>query len=425
MSLNLNIEGIKKFLNWEEESKKILPKIKDIYQNITQNEELKNKYLGWIDSCNYDIKDIERLKKLKTQSNLDVLVVIGIGGSYLGAKAGIEFLHNPFSHSKPEIIFAGHQVSGNYLNHLIHYLKDKKWAINVISKSGTTLEPALTFRILQKEIQKRYGEQQARKFIFVTTDSKKGILLKLAIAKNYERFVIPDSVGGRFSVFTNVGFLPFVFANLDVEMILKGACQAHQDFYTDDFYKNESFQYAVVRYLLYTKLDKKIELLVTYEPNLIFFSEWWKQLFAESEGKNNKGIFVSSVNNSTDLHSLGQFIQEGSKIIFETILNVNVVKGDCVVPKIENELDGLNYISGKSFSEINKIIKEASKEAHIAGGVPNLEISIECLDEYHLGYLMYFFKISCVIYCYLLDLNPFDQPGVETYKQRMFTLLKS
>jgi glucose-6-phosphate isomerase len=426
MNLKLNIQGIKTFLDWEKESSQTQSKVTKIHNILHKDYELQKKYLGWLDlplqkNIVSDIKKIQKLKKLN--EDLDVLVVIGIGGSYLGAKAGIEFIQAPFNKNKPQIIFAGHHVSGNYLTNLINYLKDKKWAINMISKSGTTLEPALTFRILKKEIENKYGKEKAQKLIFVTTDADKCILLDIAKKEGYETFFIPNSIGGRFSVLTIVGILPFIFANLDVEAILQGAKQAYKDTLTDNLDTNLAYQYAVARYLMYTKLNKKTELFVSYEPHLLAFAEWWKQLFAESEGKNEKGLFVGSVNNSTDLHSLGQFIQEGSRIMFETILNVTNMKDDCFVPMIDQELDKLNFLANKSFSEINQKILQATKQAHIEGGVPNIEITIPQLDEYNLGYLIYFFQKACAMSGYLIEINPFDQPGVEIYKKKMSSLL--
>ncbi|MGM1458996.1 MAG: glucose-6-phosphate isomerase [Columbia Basin potato purple top phytoplasma] len=427
MKFKLDIQGIKNFLDWNKESSLIKSQILKIHDKLNKDDDLKNKYLGWLTlpldrNTISNIKKIQNLRKLN--EDLEVLVVIGIGGSYLGAKAGIEFLQTPFNKTKTEIIFAGHQVSGNYLTNLIRYLKNKKWAINVISKSGTTLEPSLTFRILKQEIENKYGKEKAKKNIFVTTDDTKGFLLNIAQKEGYETFFLPNSIGGRFSVLTPVGFLPFIFADLDAKAILKGALQAYQDTLTNDFNNNLAYQYAVARYLMFTKLNKKIELFVSYEPHLKSFAEWWKQLFAETEGKEGKGLFVSSVNNSTDLHSLGQFIQEGPRIMFETILNISSVKDDCLIPIIDKDLDNLNYLSGRSFSDINQKILRATKEAHIEGGVPNIEIVIPRLDEYSLGYLIYFFQKACVMSCYLIEINPFDQPGVEFYKKKMFSLFK-
>ncbi|MEC4558851.1 MAG: glucose-6-phosphate isomerase ['Conium maculatum' witches'-broom phytoplasma] len=426
MSLNLNLDGIQNFLNWDEESKKLAPQVKKIHKKLHEDQELKDTVLGWLTlPLNDNVEEIQKIKKLKQEHpDLDVLVVIGIGGSYLGAKAGIELLQTPFQKTKPEVLFAGHQVSGNYLTNLNHYLKDKNWAMNVISKSGTTLEPALAFRVLKKEIEEKYGKEEAKRRVFATTDGKKGVLLNIANQEGYEKFVVPDNVGGRFSVLTAVGLLPFVFANLDVEAMLKGAHQAYLDFSSDDLNKNEAYQYAAARYLLHTKLDKKMELLVSYEPHLLGFSEWWKQLFAESEGKDEKGLFVGAINNSTDLHSLGQFIQEGSKLFFETVLNVGYFDQDLVIPQAENELDGLNYLAGQNYTDINRKIKTATKQAHIEGHVPNLELTVPQLDEYNFGYLVYFFEKACAMSGSLLGINPFNQPGVEVYKQRMFALLK-
>lgn len=426
MSLNLNLDGIQNFLNWDEESKKIAPQVKKNHQKLHEDQELKDTVLGWLTlPLNDNVEEIQKIKKLKQEHpDLDVLVVIGIGGSYLGAKAGIELLQIPFQKTKPEVLFAGHQVSGNYLTNLTHYLKDKNWAMNVISKSGTTLEPALAFRVLKKEIEAKYGKEKAKRRVFATTDGKKGVLLNIANREGYEKFVVPDNVGGRFSVLTAVGLLPFVFANLDVEAMLKGAHQAYLDFSSDDLNKNEAYQYAAARYLLHTKLDKKMELLVSYEPHLLGFSEWWKQLFAESEGKDEKGLFVGAINNSTDLHSLGQFVQEGSKLFFETVLNVGHFDQDLVIPQVENELDGLNYLAGQNYTDINQKIKTATKQAHIEGQVPNLELTVPQLDEYNFGYLVYFFEKACAMSGSLLGINPFNQPGVEVYKQRMFALLK-
>lgn len=425
--LKLNLEGIYNFLDWHNYAQTFAPQIKVIHQKLHQDQQLKEKYLGWLElPLHFDFQELEKIKQLKnSHPNLDVLVVIGIGGSYLGAKAGIEFLQTPFKKTKPEILFAGHQASGNYLTNLLHYLKDKNWAINVISKSGITLEPALAFRILKKEIEEKYGKQLAKNRIFVTTDSQKGVLLNLALKEGYQTFVIPDSVGGRFSVFTSVGILPFVFANLDVVSMMKGALQAYHDTFQEDLFQNQAYQYALARYLLHTQQNKKMELLVSYEPHLLSFSEWWKQLFAESEGKEEKGLFVGATNNSTDLHSLGQFIQEGTKMLFETVLNVTSIKDDCVVPHIPNELDNLNYVAGKTYSQINQKILQATKQAHIEGKVPNLEIVIPTLDAYHFGYLAYFFQKACAMSGSLLGINPFNQPGVEIYKQKMFALLKS
>ncbi|KAB8122129.1 glucose-6-phosphate isomerase ['Cynodon dactylon' phytoplasma] len=429
MKIQLKMDKINNFFDWEKEKKFFSSKIKDINNKIKLNldsetQKIYSKCLNL--PFDFDHKELKRIKKLKKElKELDILIVIGIGGSFLGAKAGIEFLKKDvFKKKKTEVIFAGFQVSGSYLNNLIKFLKNKNWAINVISKSGTTLEPALSFRLLRKEIEKKYGKEESKKRIFVTTsNSDKSLLFKIASLENYERFIIPDEIIGRFSVLTNVGFLPFVFADLKVEEMIKGAKKAFEDTISEDIEKNISYKYALIRYILYTKLNKKIELFVNYEPQLFYFLEWIKQLFLESEGKNGKGIFISSSNNSTDLHSLGQFIQEGSKFLFETIINFNYVYKDCIVSRDKKNLDKLNYLSGQKFSYINQKIFESTKIAHIEGNVPNLEIIFSKMDEYNFGYLVFFFQRACIISSFLLSVNPFDQPGVEVYKSKLKDIL--
>ncbi|MFR0367756.1 glucose-6-phosphate isomerase [Candidatus Phytoplasma palmae] len=428
MSFEMDFKGILNFFDFEKEKINFKPTIKKIHNLLHYKHKTEyTDFLGWVDLNLYnEQKEIQKIKELKKKNSyLDVLVVIGIGGSYLGAKAGIEFLKKPFIKNKPEIIFAGHQISGNYLSNLIEYLSDKEWAINVISKSGTTLEPAIAFRILKQKLEMKYvTKKEIKKRIFVTTDSKKGNLYQISLLEDYERFVIPDSIGGRYSVLTSVGLLPFVFANLDIDSLLKGAKAAYNDFNNNDVQKNLAYQYALARYCLYNKLNKKIELLVNYDDQLFFLSEWWKQLFAESEGKKEQGIFVGSLNYTSDLHSLGQFIQEGNKIMFETILNIKEIDKDCIIPNITNELDNLNFLSGKNLSLINQTIIKSVKQSHIEGHVPNIEIKIDKKNEYNLGYLFYFFQKSCAMSAFLFGVNPFNQPGVEVYKRKMFSLLK-
>ncbi|WP_153369020.1 glucose-6-phosphate isomerase [Candidatus Phytoplasma sacchari] len=427
MKVKLKIDGIKNFFNWKNEKNEILDKLKDINSKIDKNEEIKKKYLGSINlPINFDFEEINKIKKIKEKlKGLDILVVIGIGGSFLGTKAGIEFVKKPFfKKNKTEIIFAGHQVSGTYLKFLIKYLKDKNWAINVISKSGTTLEPILSFRFLKKEIEKKYGSKESKKRVFVTTSNNKNLLFNIASLENYEKFFIPDEIIGRFSVLTNVGFLPFIFAGLKVESMIEGAKKALEDTTSENLDKNMAYKYAAIRYILFNKLDKKIELFVNYEPQLFYFTEWLKQLFMESEGKDNKGIFISASHNSTDLHSLGQFIQNGSKILFETILNINSNKKDFFITKDEKNLDKLNYLSGKYFSYINNKILKSTKLAHIEGNVPNLEIIFKNLDEYNFGYLVFFFQRVSIISSFLFNVNPFNQPGVELYKSKLSSFLK-
>ncbi|MDV3167229.1 MAG: glucose-6-phosphate isomerase [Vigna little leaf phytoplasma] len=427
MNIKFNINGAKDFINWNIESERKVAQIEQLHNILHYDQKLKKNFLGWIDlPFYYDTEEINQMKQIKAiNNNLDILVVIGIGGSYIGIKSGIEFIKIPFVKNKIQIIFAGHQVSGKYLKNLIKYLKNKKWCINIISKSGTTLEPLLAFRILKKEIELKYGKEKAKNKIFVTTENKKNLLSQIAYKEGYKIFKIPSSIGGRFSILTVVGLFPFVLSGLNIDLMLKGAKKAFEDTFSANLQNNFAYQYALIRYLLYTKLNKKIEILVTYEPHLISFAEWWKQLFAESEGKENKGLFVTSVNNSTDLHSLGQFIQEGSKIMFETILNINDTKDDILIPYVQNELDNLNYLSGMSFSQINQKILKAVKQAHIEASVPNIEIIINNFNEYSFGYLVYFFEKACAMSGLLLGINSFNQPGVEIYKQKMLSLLKN
>ncbi|KXT29442.1 glucose-6-phosphate isomerase [Candidatus Phytoplasma oryzae] len=426
---NLKINQINNFLDWKKESQKIIPKLKKLHNKIHHNQALKKKYLGWMDlPFQFNFQEIQKIKKIKKKlKELDILVVIGIGGSFLGTKAGIEFLKKPFNIKKQtEIIFAGYQMSGTYLNNLIQYLKQKNWAINVISKSGNTLETSLSFRILKNEIEYKYGKEQSKQRIFITTSNdEKSSLFNIANYEKYEKFIIPYNIGGRFSILTSVGILPFIFAGLKIEDIFKGAQKAFQDTIHEDIEKNFAYKYAIIRYLLHIKLQKKIELFVDYEPQLFYFSEWLKQLFTESEGKNNKGLFVGSLHNTTDLHSLGQFIQEGSKIMFETVLNVHSIQDDCLIPQNEQNFDNMNYLAGKYFSEINQKIIKSTQIAHVEGNVPNLEINFSCLNEYNFGYLIFFFQKACAISALLLDVNPFNQPGVEIYKKKMFILFNA
>lgn len=390
-----------------------------------------NDFLGWIDlPSNYDKDEFKRIKEAaeKIKNSSDVLLVVGIGGSYLGARAAIEFLSNTFynnlskeSRKTPEIYFVGQNISGKYLKDLLDMIQGKDFSINVISKSGTTTEPALAFRVLKKEIEKKYGKEGAKERIFATTDAKRGALKKLADEEGYETFVIPDDVGGRFSVLTPVGLLPIAAAGIDIDELMRGACEASVD-YRADFSENDCYKYVAARTALHRK-GKDIELLVNYEPRLHYVSEWWKQLFGESEGKDGKGIFPASVDFSTDLHSMGQYIQDGKRIMFETIINIDTPEMDIVIEEEENDLDGLNYLAGKGFDFVNKKACDGTILAHVDGGVPNLEITIPEATPYHLGYLFYFFEKACGVSGYLMGINPFDQPGVEAYKKNMFALL--
>jgi len=405
----------------------------DVAHNMVHNKTgLGNDFLGWVElPNNYDKEEFDRIKKSaeKIKSDSDVLLVIGIGGSYLGARAAIEMCSHSFRNNlnkedrnAPEIYFVGNNISSTYMMDLLDVIKDKDVSINVISKSGTTTEPAIAFRIFKAFLEEKYGKEQASKRIYATTDSQKGALKKLADEEGYETFVIPDDVGGRFSVLTPVGLLPIAAAGLDIDAMMNGAKEACEEYRTNDLKDNQSYQYAVVRNILNRK-GKDIELLVNYEPQLHFVNEWWKQLYGESEGKNNKGIFPASVDFSTDLHSMGQYIQDGKRILFETVINVEKSRRNIEIQKEEVDLDGLNYLAGKNVDFVNQKALQGTLIAHTDGQVPNLLINIEALDEYNFGYLVYFFEKACAISGYLLGVNPFDQPGVEAYKKNMFALL--
>jgi glucose-6-phosphate isomerase len=421
--INLNITDALTFLN--QNPKDFQTKVDDIHHMIVNQTGLGNDFLGWVELPHkYDQAEYKRILKSaqKIKSDSQVLVVVGIGGSYLGSKAGIEFLKTPFKDNELEVIFAGHQMSGSYLKHLLDYLEDKEFSINVISKSGTTTEPAIAFRLLKQLIEKKYGQEEAKHRIYATTDQKRGALYTVSKEKGYEMFIIPDNVGGRYSVLTAVGLLPLQAAGIDTKEILKGAQDAFDRYQSTDLTVNEAYLYAVMRYLLY-KSGKKIEMLAGYEPQLIFFSEWWKQLFGESEGKDNKGLFVASASFSTDLHSLGQYIQEGERHLFETIIKVKNIDTDVLIPFESNDLDELNYLKGKPLSYVNEQALKGTMMAHKDGGVPNILLEIPNFDAYTFGYLVYFFEIACAMSAYLIEVNPFNQPGVEAYKKNMFALL--
>ncbi|WP_053360420.1 glucose-6-phosphate isomerase [Bacillus sp. FJAT-27251] len=389
-------------------------------------------YLGWIDlPTDYDKEEFSRIQKAaaKIKSDSEVLVVIGIGGSYLGARAAIEFLQHSFYNSlpnekrqTPQILFAGNNISSTYMRDLMDMLEGKDFSINVISKSGTTTEPALAFRIFRKLLIEKYGAEEAKKRIYATTDKARGALKTLADEEGYESFVIPDDVGGRYSVLTAVGLLPIAVSGADIESMMKGAAQAQEDFGKSELEENAAYQYAAVRNVLYNK-GKTIEMLINYEPSLQYFSEWWKQLFGESEGKDQKGVYPSSANFSTDLHSLGQYVQEGRRDLFETIIKVDEPRHELTIEAEDNDLDGLNYLAGETVDFVNNKAFEGTLLAHTDGGVPNLVVNIPQLDEYTFGYLVYFFEKACAMSGYLLGVNPFDQPGVEAYKVNMFALL--
>ncbi|ADH98712.1 glucose-6-phosphate isomerase [Salisediminibacterium selenitireducens] len=389
-------------------------------------------FLGWIDlPVNYDKEEFARIQHAakKIQSDSEVLIVVGIGGSYLGARAAIDALSHSFyndldndKRKGPKVYYVGNNISSTYTAHLLQAIEGKDVSVNVISKSGTTTEPAIAFRIFRKHLEEKYGVEEARKRIYATTDAEKGALKKLALEEGYESFVIPDDVGGRFSILTAVGLLPIAAAGLDIEAMMKGAQDAREAFSTPDLLKNEAYQYAAVRNALYNK-GKTIEMLVNYEPGLHYVNEWWKQLYGESEGKDGKGIFPAAADFSTDLHSMGQYVQDGRRDLFETVLHVGAVKEQVVLEKAEDDLDGLNYLAGKDMQFVNDRAYEGTLLAHLDGGVPNLILNLPELNEYHFGYLIYFFEKACGLSGYLLGVNPFDQPGVEDYKKNMFALL--
>ncbi|MGG3739367.1 glucose-6-phosphate isomerase [Aeribacillus pallidus] len=391
-----------------------------------------NDFLGWIDlPVNYDKEEFARILKAaeKIKNDSDVLVVIGIGGSYLGARAAIEMLNHSFYNAlpsekrqTPQVLFVGNNISSTYMRDVMDLLEGKDWSINVISKSGTTTEPAIAFRIFRKLLEEKYGKEEARQRIYATTDRQKGALKTLANEEGYESFIIPDDVGGRYSVLTAVGLLPIAVSGIDIEAMMKGAQKAREDFSHSELEDNLAYQYAAVRNILYNK-GKTIEMLINYEPGLQYFAEWWKQLFGESEGKDQKGIFPASANFSTDLHSLGQYIQEGRRDLFETIIKVNNPRHELVIEEEESNLDGLNYLAGKTVDFVNNKAFEGTLLAHTDGGVPNLVVEIPAMDAYTFGYLVYFFEKACAMSGYLLGVNPFDQPGVEAYKVNMFALL--
>ena len=388
-------------------------------------------FLGWINlPTNYDKNEFNRIKKAseKIKNDSEVLVVIGIGGSYLGARSAIEFLSHTFYNNQkkenrkgPEIYFAGQNISGKYIKELLEIIGDRDYSVNIISKSGTTTEPAIAFRIFKKHLEEKYGVDEARKRIYATTDSKKGALKKLATDEGYETFVVPDNVGGRFSVLTAVGLLPISSAGINIDELMEGARAAQED-YKAPYNENDCLKYATIRNILNRK-GKDIEMLINYEPRLHYIGEWWKQLFGESEGKDGKGLFPAAADFSTDLHSMGQYIQDGKRSLIETLITIENPEYDILIEKDELDLDGLNYLAGKGMDFVNKRASEGTILAHVDGGVPNLLINLPEATPYHLGYMFYFFEKACGISGYILGVNPFDQPGVEAYKKNMFALL--
>lgn len=389
-------------------------------------------FLGWVDlPINYDKDEFARIKAAATkiQSDSEVLIVIGIGGSYLGSRAVIEALRHSFYNTvdksvrkTPEIYFAGNSISPTYLCDLMDVIGDRDFSLNIISKSGTTTEPAVAFRILKEMIEKKYGKQAAKDRIYATTDKARGALKELCNKEGYQTFVIPDDVGGRFSVLTAVGLLPIAVSGADVDALMQGAADGHGEYSDPDITQNICYQYAAMRNALYRK-GKNIEMMINYEPALHFFSEWFKQLYGESEGKDGKGIFPAAADFSTDLHSMGQYVQDGMRVLFETVLSVQNSRHDIAIKADSDNVDGLNFLAGTTMDFVNKKAFEGTMLAHNDGGVPNLVINIPRLDEYNIGKLIYFFEKACGISGYLLGVNPFDQPGVEDYKKNMFALL--
>lgn len=429
-NINLNIEKTLDFI-----SKKKLasyePKVKACMETLEKGTGLGNDFLGWLHLPSSITK--EHLDDLKAtaqtlRENCDVVIVAGIGGSYLGARAVIEAMSNSFAWlqekkaGQPTIIFAGHNISEDYLFELTEFLKDKKFGVINISKSGTTTETALAFRLLKKQCEDQRGKEMARKVIVAVTDAKKGAARTTANKEGYKSFIIPDNVGGRFSVLTPVGLLPIAVAGIDIDQLVAGACEMEKVCANENMYENPAALYAATRNELYQS-GKKIEILVNFQPKLHYFMEWWKQLYGESEGKDLKGIYPSSVDFSTDLHSMGQWIQQGERSIFETVVSVETPSHELHFPSDEENLDGLNFLAGKRIDEVNKMAELGTQLAHVDGGVPNLRVSVPSLNEYYLGQLIYFFEKACGISGYLLEVNPFNQPGVEAYKKNMFALL--
>ena len=428
MGIKFNSGYADKFIK-ENDLKGLVSQVAAAHGMLAEKSGLGNDFLGWVDlPVNYDKEEFARIKAAaeKIKSDTDVLLVIGIGGSYLGARAAIEFLKgqnfNRLRRGVPEIYFTGNSISGSALADIMEICEGKRVSVNIISKSGTTTEPAVAFRVFRKMLEERYGEAEAAKRIYCTTDKARGTLKALADSKGYECFVVPDDVGGRFSVLTAVGLLPIAAAGCDIDKLMLGAQAAREEYSVNDIEKNPCYKYAALRNAFYRK-GKSVELLVSYEPRFTLMAEWFKQLFGESEGKDNKGLFPASVIFSTDLHSMGQFVQDGARIMFETVVNITDNGRDVIIEKEENNGDGLNFLAGKPMSFVNEKAFEGTVLAHTDGGVPNLVITVDKADEENLGRLIYFFEKACAISGYMLGVNPFDQPGVESYKKNMFALL--
>ena len=417
----------------EDELANLEPYIKISDQLLEEKDGPGNEYLGWMDlPSNYDKEEFKKIKECaeKIKEDSDVLLVIGIGGSYLGARAVIDALSHTFYNSlskeqrkTPEIYYVGNNISSNYIKDLLDVIEGKDISINIISKSGTTTEPAIAFRIFKEYIENKYGKDEAKTRIYATTDKSRGALKQLADNEGYKTFIIPDNVGGRYSVFTAVGLLPIAVAGIDINKLMEGAYSAMGEYSHSDLKMNTCYKYAALRNILYNK-GKAIEILVNYEPSLQYLGEWWKQLYGESEGKDGKGLYPGSANFTTDLHSIGQIIQDGRRNLFETTINIERSKSEIRVKSNEEDLDGLNFLEGKTLDYINKKAFEGTLQAHVKGNVPNIVINVPELNEFYLGKLIYFFEKACAISGYLLGVNPFDQPGVEEYKKNMFHLLE-
>ena len=428
MAVTLNDKHLKEFITCEEYAS-IAPQISAAHALLKDKKGLGAEFTGWVELPEkYDREEFARIKKAaeKIRSNTDVFVVIGIGGSYLGARAAIEFLRSPnynaLPKDTPDIYFTGNSISSTALSELLKICEGRDVSVNMISKSGTTTEPAIAFRVFRELLEKKYGKEGARERIFCTTDKEKGTLKSLATKEGYETFVVPDDVGGRYSVLTAVGLLPIAVAGCDIDALMSGAAAASKELSVDDIEKNDCYKYAAIRNILYRK-GKSIELLVSYEPSFTMMNEWWKQLYGESEGKDNKGLFPASVVFSTDLHSMGQYIQEGARILFETVVQIEKPKYELTLGTDPENVDGLNFLSGKTVDFVNKKAFEGTVLAHTDGCVPNVILNIPEANEFELGYLIYFFEKACAISGYTMCLNPFNQPGVESYKKNMFALL--
>ena len=431
MSISLDVSKARPYLN-SHEIDQLQPMISDAHDLLHNKTGAGSEFLGWVDlPLNYDKEEFKRIQKCaeNIKKNSDVLVVIGIGGSYLGARAAIEMLTSTFHNllpkekrSNPQILYVGNNISSTYMADLVDLIDGVDFSVNVISKSGTTTEPAIAFRVFKDLLEKKYGKEKTKERIFATTDREIGALRTLAEVEGYETFIIPNDVGGRFSVLTAVGLLPIAVAGINIEEIMKGAADARGEYSNTDLNKNSSYRYAAARNVLYNK-GKTIEIMANFEPSLQYMNEWWKQLFGESEGKDGKGIFPASVNFSTDLHSIGQYIQDGLRTIIETHLNVEKPRKSFIIQANEDDLDGLNFLAGKDMHYVNSQAFRGTVIAHKDGGIPNIIINIPEVNPYYFGYLVYFFEKACAISGYLLGVNPFNQPGVEDYKKNMFALL--